>query len=259
MNFWNGNKSPVRQQYELDILKAALSSSNFNLAEINNDLTDYPKAEDEGNIFNHGCDALVTVAGNRKFLGIDKIIVEQPITKGLLGYRLLIIKKEKLATFKQVKTHQDLQCLTIGIPATWADADLFRSNNYQVIEEGLFEGIFERLNNNEFDYVALGANEIEQAYQSIKNKKYDLVIEPSLMLYYPFPLVFYVNKNNSKLAQIIENGLMAIAGNGELEKIFHRYYGDIVNRLYMKERLQITLDNPILPNTMQGYRSELLD
>ena len=39
INFWNGNKSPIRQQYELDVLKAALATTSLSTQEIVDDKT----------------------------------------------------------------------------------------------------------------------------------------------------------------------------------------------------------------------------
>ena len=260
MNFWNGNKSPIRQLYELDILHCLLTATEkeFGTFTITNDVTDYPLAEDEGNIFNAGADLLVTVAGNTKFAQHHKIVIPQAIAKGLLGYRLLIIKQDQLEKFKHINTAKQMQQLTAGIPATWADADLFRANNYAVCENGAFSDIFQCLTNNECDYVALGANEIEQAFTTLAEPLGDLVIEPSLMLYYPFPLVFYLHPEQVELAARVELGLQHITNNGQLDAIFNQYNGDIVERLRLKQRKILHLNNPILPENMHDFSPSLL-
>ena len=261
MNFWNGNKSPIRQDYELDILHCLLTATEkeFGQFTLHNDVTDYPLAKDEGNVFNTGTDILVTVAGNTKFAQHKKIVIPQAISKGLLGYRLLIIKQDKRDKFQQINTAKQMQQLTAGIPATWADADLFRANNYTVCEKGVFSEIFQRLKNNDCDYVALGANEIEQAFTDMAEPLGDLIIEPSLMLYYPFPLVFYLNPQQVELAARVKVGLQYIINNGQLDAIFQQYNSNIVDRLRLKQRKIFNLNNPILPQTMDNFSSSLLD
>mgnify|MGYP006175988369 FL=1 len=260
MNFWNGNKSPIRQHYELDILHCLLTATEkeFGPFTLHNDVTDYPLAKDEGNVFNTGTDILVTVAGNTKFAQHHKIIIPQAIAKGLLGYRLLIIKQDKRDKFKQINTAKQMQQLTAGIPATWADADLFRANNYTVCEKGVFGEVFQRLKNNECDYVALGANEIEEAFTTMAEPLGDLVIEPTLMLYYPFPLVFYLNPKQVELAARVKVGLQYIINNGQLDAIFNKYNGNIVERLSLKQRKALHLNNPILPDEMRDFSPSLL-
>ena len=67
ISFWNGNKSPARQAYELALLKMLLASTTLKNSTLVNDTTDYPKAEDEGNVLTQQTDILITVAGNKKF------------------------------------------------------------------------------------------------------------------------------------------------------------------------------------------------
>jgi hypothetical protein len=258
--FWNGNKSPARQSYETALLQACLDVNHkeYSSLDIYIDNTDYPNAEDEANIFTGGADILVTVAGNVKFKDKQKLEIPLPLSKGLLGYRLLLVRDESLTKFSQIQQPQQLQALSIGIPETWADAALFRHNQYNVIEQGTLNDLFLLLKNGTFDYVALGANEIEQIYQQQALPSGGISIEPSLMLYYPFPLVFYVSPDKPKLAERVITGLKAIIGNGEFEKLFAEHYGQVVQRLHMQQRRIFTLTNPHLPPVMLNFEATLL-
>ena len=102
INFWNGNKSPARQAYELELLQTILNTQSLPANLITNDVTNYPNAEDEGDIFNQGADLLVTVAGNKKFDGKASIKLKQPLCRGLLGYRILIIRQQDKNKFTNI-------------------------------------------------------------------------------------------------------------------------------------------------------------
>jgi ABC-type amino acid transport substrate-binding protein len=106
--------------------------------------------------------------------------------------------------------------------------------------------------------VALGANEIEEAFTTMAEPLGDLVIEPTLMLYYPFPLVFYLNPKRVELAARVKVGLQYIINNGQLDAIFNKYNGNIVERLSLKQRKALHLNNPILPNEMRDFSPDLL-
>jgi hypothetical protein len=259
--FWNGNKSPARQTYETALLQACLKVTNeeYGSAQVLVDNTDYPQADDEANIFVSGADILVTVAGNVKFQDKQKLVIPQPLTKGLLGYRLLLVTDESLTKFAQIKQPQQLKAFSIGIPETWADAELFRHNQYKVIEQGTLDDLFLLLKNGTFDYVALGVNEIEEIFKHRAVPIGGISIEPSLMLYYPFPLVFYVNSCNPVLAERIEKGLKLIAINGEHEILFSHHHGDVAQRLNLRNRKTLTLTNPMLPPDMADFSASLLD
>lgn len=257
---WNGNKTQSRQVYEREILQAALEATRQTHGPwtLREDLTDYPRAEDEAGVFRvKGFDIFGTVAGNQKLANERKILIPHPLMKGILGYRILIVRKADSQTFAAIKSAEELKKLRMGIPATWADAGLFRHNGYRVVEKGSFDDLFHRLENNEFDYVTFGANEIAGVFSERAAASGKLVIEPSLLVYYPFPLVFYVNPDKSALAERVAAGLQTIGANGELDKIFNRYYGDVLARLNLSGRKRIILENPILPQEMSGFKPAL--
>lgn len=260
IKLWNGNKTASRQQYEREVLELALKVSSKNAGDwaLVEDLTDYPRAEDEASVFRtKGFDIFGTVAGNAKLANEEKILIPLPLMKGLLGYRILIIRAADKEKFAAIKTPAQLQQLTMGIPATWADAELFRQNGYPVVEKGSFDELFARLENKEFDYVTFGANEVTGVFKERAAKSGKLMVEPSLLVFYPFPLVFYVNPDNTALAQRVTQGLKIIAKNGELDEVFDRYFAADLTAVELPARTMITLKNPILPAAMVGFKPSL--
>jgi ABC-type amino acid transport substrate-binding protein len=257
---WNGNKTDSRQEYEREVLSAALAATNktHGAWNLTIDNTDYPAAEDEASVFRtKGFDIFGTVAGNQKLANEQKILIPLPLMKGLLGYRILIVRADEREKFGAIKTAKELQKLRLGIPSTWADAELFRQNGYPVVEKGGFDEIFTRLRNKEFDYVSFGANEVDGVFAERAASAGQLVIEQSLLVYYPFPLVFYVNPKNKALAERVTQGLTRISSNGELDKIFKRYFGKGLVHLKLNERQMIKLSNPMLPSEMVDFKPGL--
>ena len=249
INFWNGNKSDVRQVYERKVLEATLAATEQAHGDwtLENDCTDFPTIEGEASVFrSKGFDVFATVAGNPKLANECKIVINTPLMKGLLGYRLLIVREDDLPRFAQVGTAGQLQKLSLGIPFSWADAALFRFNGYNVVEGGTYDELFERLKAGEFDYVSLGANEIEEAYEARALPLGGLSLETSILIYYPFPLLFYVNPDKPELAERIEEGLDCIIENGSLDRLFEEQYGNLGARQRLKDRTMFRLKNPNL-------------
>lgn len=260
IKLWNGNKTASRQQYEREIVEAALKATNASHGnwKLQEDLTDYPLAADEASVFrSKGFDIFGTVAGNAKLADEKKILIPVPLMKGLLGYRILIIRAADKEKFAAIKSAQQLQQLRMGIPSTWADAELFRHNGYKVEEKGSFDDLFTRLENNEFDYVTFGANEVAGVFNERAAKSGKLMVDSSLLVFYPFPLVFYVNPDNTVLAERVTHGLQIISRNGELDKIFNRYFDADLKTVNLPERKMITLKNPILPAEMADFKPSL--
>jgi ABC-type amino acid transport substrate-binding protein len=248
INFWNGNKSLARQDYELALLQMLLSLSSSQEINVVNDTTDYPKAEDEGNVFDH-TDVLVTVAGNKKFHKKSFIMVDKSICKGLLGQRVLIIRQQDQAQFNNI-TPLELKKKVAGIPATWVDADLFRSNGYKVFEQGSLHDMFQMLKQGKCDYISLGANEAQGVFNELGTVG-ELTIETGLLLYYPFPLVFYVHPEKKQLAKKLQSALQQAERTDIWQQLFNQHYGDMINMLNIKERRLLRLKNPNLPKNLQ--------
>ena len=118
--------------------------------------------------------------------------------------------------------------------------------------------IFICLLNNEFDFIDLGANEIEDVFARQISHLKGMSIETSMMIYYPFPLVFYVNPDNPALALRLETGLTKLMKNGQYERLFRVYHGDLVERLKLKRRKIFNLQNPLLPKEMGTISASLL-
>lgn len=249
IDLWNGNRSEARQVYEPKVLKAVLEAteSEWGPWEIVENLDEYPGAEESLVFTEKGHDLFVTIAGNQKFADGDMIVVPHLLTKNLLGYRVPIIRQEDAALFAGITRAADLQKLAHGIPETWSDATIFRHNGYNVSEEGNFDDIFERLQNGRFHYSAYGINEVLGIYENRASKQDGLVVDPNILLFYPFPLVFYVNPNLPGLAERIEQGMQIIIASGELEAIFNEHYGEISQQLNLNNRTLFVLDNPLIP------------
>jgi hypothetical protein len=130
-----------------------------------------------------------------------------------------------------------------------------------VVEEGDFDNIFDRLENGLFHYTAFGANEVLSVFENRASQTQveGLTIDQNILLFYPFPLVFYVNPDLPDLAVRVEKGMERITDNGELDSIFNRYYGDIVEKLNLIERTLFELDNPLVPDEFRELKPDLDD
>ncbi len=259
VDFWNGNRSAARQNYERKVLTAVLEATEAEYGpwEIVENIDEYP-GDDEALVFSEkGHDLFVTIAGNQKFEEGDMIVIPELLTKNLLGYRIPIIRQEDAGLFEAISVEEELQQLSHGIPLTWSDAVIFRENGYQVVEDGDFDDIFDRLEAGLFDYSAYGANEVAGVYENRASKRDGLVIDENLLLFYQFPLVFYVNPELTELAARIEAGMQEIMTNGELDAIFDRHYGNIVEELNLDKRILFILDNPLIPDQFRDLRPDL--
>lgn len=259
LNFWNGNRSDARMDYERKVLIALLEATeaDFGAWEINEYDDEYPGDEESLVFTEKGHDLFVTIAGNAKFSGQDAIVIPELLTRNLLGYRIPIIREEDAEKFRNIETKEEIQQLVHGIPETWSDAVIFRENGFQVAEEGDFEDVFDRLAAGRFDYSAYGANEVLSIYENRASLREGLTMDHNLLLFYQFPLVFYVHPEKTDLAERIGEGMRIISTNGVLDSIFEQHYGSIVDELDLTNRKLIILDNPLIPDAYRNLVPEL--
>lgn len=170
-----------------------------------------------------------------------------PIYRGLLGYRVLLIKKGTQSRFDGIKTLKDLQGLSLGQGRFWADTNVLTANNLNVVKVLKYEGLFYMLDGGRFDAFPRGAHEPWSEMERYPNLA--LEVEQNLLLSYTNPFYFFVNKSNTKLAADIERGLRIALADGSFEEYFFNdpTVKDVMTKANLKNRTLIQLDNPDLP------------
>lgn len=173
--------------------------------------------------------------------------VRIPLVKGLLGHRVLIIRKEDQDKFAAVNTIKDLQQYTAGQGHDWPDTKILRANQFTVVTTSTYDGLFEMLSAQRFDFFPRGINEAWQEIEAQENS--NMIVENNILLYYPSPIYFFVNNHDKLLAKRLEKGLKLSLADGSFDQLFYSYHAHkkmfAIGRL--NQRKFITLSNPLLP------------
>ncbi|NEV93342.1 hypothetical protein G3567_04150 [Psychroflexus sp. YR1-1] len=259
IRYWSGNRTQIRQDYEGLVLIAVLEATekDFGLWNLEENTSDLPGDEESKVFTEKNYDLLVSIAGNQKFKDQEIHMIEYPLVKNLLGFRIPIVRENVSSQFHSEAKTSDLKALVHGIPETWGDVTIFEENGYSVLEKGSLDSLFERLSNKEFDYTAFGANEILSVFEHRASKFENLEIAEAVLFYYPFPMVFYVHPRREKLAKRIQTGMERIQKNGDLDSIFRSFYGTLVTDLKLTERKIFKLKNPFIPETFKNLQPDL--
>lgn len=169
------------------------------------------------------------------------------IYRGLLGYRVLMIKKGSQHKFDGIKTLEDLKRVSLGQGHFWADTNVLTANNLNVVKVLKYEGLFYMLDGDRFDAFPRGAHEPWSEMQ--RYPKLALDVEQNLLISYTNPFYFFVNKSNTKLAADIERGLRMAIEDGSFTEYFLNdpTVKDVMAKANLKSRTLIKLDNPGLP------------
>ena len=174
--------------------------------------------------------------------------IRTPLFKGLIGARLLVIRRQDEARFKQINSLQDLQQLVAGQGANWPDTAILKANGLPVTEGVGKEQLYKMLAAKRVDYFPRGVTEI--ANETAFLQQYDLMVAPKWYLSYPAAMYFFVNQNNADLATRIEVGFERLIDSGEFEQFFTSHPRVKDGLPYLEGRQPLLLNNPSLPKSM---------
>ena len=200
--------------------------------------------------------AIVMIKNNR---GIDLIAlptskqreeellpIRIPVLKGLLGYRIFIIRSEDRNKFSRVRNFSELKNFSAGSGHDWLDSEILAHNGITVVKSSNYEGLFLMLRAGRFNYFPRGVNEAFDEIETRKSNFKDIEVERTLALHYTFPVYFFVRKDNITLAARIEKGLRASIADGSFQRLFNMYNGEYIRKAAINKRKILRLNNPLL-------------
>lgn len=170
-----------------------------------------------------------------------------PMYRGLLGYRVLMIKSGTQHEFNHIKTLEDLQEISLGQGRFWADTEVLTANGLNVVKVLKYEGLFFMLDGDRFDAFPRGVHEPWSEIES--RPELALEVEKNLLIAYTNPFYFFVSRSNPELARNLEEGLRIAIEDGSFNEYFFNdpTVQDVVNKANLESRTIIRLDNPTLP------------
>lgn len=140
-----------------------------------------------------------------------------PLLKGLIGLRVMIIKKNNQDKFPISLNIEDFKNIRLGQANDWPDSDILEFNGMSLFRFPNYKTSFQLLNNSRFLGYPRG---ITEALSEIEeNKNFEFVLEKNHLLYYPAPFYFYVSKKNKKLYNRLLLGLNRLIEKGEFDKL----------------------------------------
>jgi hypothetical protein len=179
-------------------------------------------------------------------LGKKLILIDIPVAKGILGYRVFLIRKDAQEKLRAVNTLEDLKALRLGAGQDWNITRIFRAAGFNIVTGASYEGLFEMLLNDRFDYFPRGVNEIIDEYEQRKAAMPDLAIDEAVLLYTPLPVFIYVAPTKPELAKRLREGLERMKADGSFDALFMAEHGPLIERLQLNRRKVFRIPNPAL-------------
>lgn len=180
-----------------------------------------------------------------------------PIYRGLIGWRIPLVRAEDRDWLSRIRSLADLRPLRIGQRADWPDTRILRSNGLQVLTSQSYESLFRMLDAGRFD---LFPREVVVAWDEqarAESAGLKLAVDEHIVIQYPSAFYFFTSRARADLAAAIEQGLESMLLDGSFEQLFQQHHGATLQRAQLAKRRVIKLDNPDLPAQTPFQRREL--
>lgn len=143
--------------------------------------------------------------------------VDIPLTRGLLGHRVLVINKSDLPLYNNLSSAEDIKKLSIGTGLNWPENKILNDAGYKTVQAG-YDNLWHMLTRNRFNAFHRGIQEF--SIELKQRKALDLTTVPGVILYCPIDYFFFVSKESLRLHSILLQGLQNAYKSGAFMKNF---------------------------------------
>jgi len=174
--------------------------------------------------------------------------VRIPVDRGLLGYRVLLIREGDQARFDQIRTLEDLKSIQFGLMPTWSDRRIMQAAGLNVVDGDSYDGLYRMLAAKRFDAFSRGITEVIKDFERSKSISPGLAIERHMLLHYPMPVYFWFadDRDGRRRAERVREGLGGMVADGSLAAMIReRYRADLAD-LDIAGRRVVDVPNPLL-------------
>lgn len=243
-----------KQAYYIDLLDLAMEKSidkygDYELVPV---VFEMPQGRTSIMVqLNQGIDVTWRVTSQELEKRLQAIYV--PLLKGMMGHRIFIINKGDQEKFSEDMTLSELRGLLAGQGYDWPDSIILQHNGINVVEGGAHK-LLDMLQKRRFDYFPRALHEpwIEIADMP------DLTVEENILIRYPAPFYFFVNRENTRLSERITYGLESALADGSFDSLFfhHPVTEDVMRLTKIHQRKIFLFTNPILSEKSQQLLQE---
>ncbi|MCX4028274.1 hypothetical protein H0A36_06260 [Endozoicomonas sp. SM1973] len=245
-NIYTHFQKQVRFPYEVKLFKMAIERLGLEVK-----LKELPEEINYGRGMKHLEKGIVDFAFFATNDELEKrfLPVKLPILNGILGLRLNLVHKDSMHAFKYIETLDDIiKRFNAGFNNHWPDHIVLIENNMPTVFHASYKSLFTMLENKRFDYFPRGINEVWTEQEANTDHAPNIIVDQHIAFFYPYPVYFFVNKANVKLAERIEKGLVLMLYDGSFKKWFLAYHQKFLERAKIDKRKIIFLKNPNLPS-----------
>ena len=128
-----------------------------------------------------------------------------PVTGGILGLRAGWTNQASLAELQTIRSLQDLQRIVLVQGLGWSDVEIFDRAGLRTYT-ARSEKLLRLVNDNRVQLFPRGVAELEAEASVVRSLYPQMLLDPHLLIVYPFAGFFYVAPENTELAAAIQTG-----------------------------------------------------
>ncbi len=183
-----------------------------------------------------------------------------PIQKGIVGYRVFLIRNDSKNKFTKSMTLDDLQKLSNGIGLGWMDQGVFELNKLNYVIGYNYEGLFKMLSAKRFDYFSRGINEAFPELEDRKKLYPDMSVEQNIALSYRHPIYLFTSKQRVDLHDRLETGFNMMIKDDSFNKTFCKYNKSSIEKANLRNRKIFKLEYHLpIPESVEKRRELWFD
>jgi ABC-type amino acid transport substrate-binding protein len=173
------------------------------------------------------------------------------IMHNLLGFRICFTHQETKSVLEKVNDVNSLRMIKIGQGRNWSDIKIYKHNRIEPITTPEITNALGLLGKKRIDCFPMGATEVLPIFNEQRKHFPYLSIDNNLLIYYDYPIYFYISKTEPELAKRMKEGLLALQKNGEFNALFQRYFAKDLLSLHLNSRKIICLKSPYTNHNTQ--------
>lgn len=214
---WVGGNAPGRAEHEVRVIREALERTRAAFGPYRLQVSSEPGVAGrwrqhlaEGEIMH------IVPTSYTDFPPDEITLIPVPVAGGRLGYRNLVVLKDRLAEFGRIESRSELSRYTAGQGITWPDMWVYEANELPILGADELPQLFGLLRSKEIDYIPLGVEETESILKHYKASEDEFAVVPELLIYYPLSSFPVVSNQHPELIRRLKTGLEAMHADGSL-------------------------------------------
>ena len=259
--YWDWGATPKRDDYQFALLTLALDKTvkDYGPYQLTRVLRSYSTSRlrreiNQGDVVNVHAGPWRPLETSQDKLPERSLRVSISLFKDLLGYRKLLIRRTDLDRFRNIRHADELKPLVVGQANGWVDVDIYRHNGYAVNDTPTPATLFDMLAKKRVDYIPISLMDAETALASRPDLAGHLMLLPDITLFFPLPIIFYVNIHEPKMAERLAAGLNLARQDGSFERLFRTSFAAELQLIRAGSSVRFVLTNPFVPKELAAER-----